>query len=118
MFIPNLRISSCCHFKLLFPLTTLEQHTSRFLEAYLIGVEVMTRISKLLGESHYEKGFHIVATAGLYGAVAAGVLKSHFIMHWTYLFRKSAVPEVILDWNIDKAAAAGITAEIFAFCEK
>jgi 2-methylcitrate dehydratase PrpD len=41
-------------------------------EAYLIGLETMTRVAKLLGTEHYEKGFHTTATAGVYGAVAAG----------------------------------------------
>lgn len=56
----------------LFSLLHLNHDTSRFYEAYLIGVEVMTRLAKLLGKEHYEKGFHTTATAGLYGAVAAG----------------------------------------------
>jgi 2-methylcitrate dehydratase PrpD len=43
-----------------------------FYQAYLIGVEFMTRCAKLLGTEHYEKGFHTTATAGVYGAVAAG----------------------------------------------
>ncbi|KAB7667734.1 MmgE/PrpD family protein [Bacillus sp. B1-b2] len=57
---------------LLFSLLQEKQDTNRFYEAYLIGVEVMTRFAKLLGPTHYEKGFHTTATAGLYGAVAAG----------------------------------------------
>ncbi|WP_152656905.1 MmgE/PrpD family protein [Oceanobacillus sp. CFH 90083] len=57
---------------LLMALLEQKQHTARFFEAYLIGVEVMTRVSKTLGKVHYEKGFHTTATAGLYGAVAAG----------------------------------------------
>lgn len=43
-----------------------------FYQAYLIGVEIMTRCAKLLGTEHYERGFHTTATAGVYGAVAAG----------------------------------------------
>ncbi|RDW18115.1 hypothetical protein CWR48_11015 [Oceanobacillus arenosus] len=57
---------------LLLTLVDTSKASERFYEAYLIGIEVMTRISKLLGKSHYEKGFHTTATAGLYGAVAAG----------------------------------------------
>ncbi|MGX8792359.1 MmgE/PrpD family protein [Oceanobacillus sp. M60] len=57
---------------LLMSLIEQKQDTARFFEAYLIGVEVMTRISKTVGKSHYEKGFHTTATAGMYGAVAAG----------------------------------------------
>jgi 2-methylcitrate dehydratase PrpD len=49
-----------------------KQDTNRFYLAYLIGIETMTRFAKLLGPMHYEKGFHTTATAGVYGAVAAG----------------------------------------------
>ncbi|TCP23763.1 2-methylcitrate dehydratase PrpD [Scopulibacillus darangshiensis] len=57
---------------LLLSLTEQHRKTNRFYEAYLIGIEMMTRVSRLLGTKHYEKGFHTTATAGLYGAVSAG----------------------------------------------
>lgn len=57
---------------LLLSLLKEKQDTNRFYLAYLIGIETMTRFAKLLGPLHYEKGFHTTATAGVYGAVAAG----------------------------------------------
>ncbi|MFK9094454.1 MmgE/PrpD family protein [Bacillus salipaludis] len=57
---------------LLLSLLKEKQDTNRFYLAYLIGIETMTRFAKLLGPRHYEKGFHTTATAGVYGAVAAG----------------------------------------------
>jgi 2-methylcitrate dehydratase PrpD len=57
---------------LLFSLREETQDMNSIYEAYLIGIEVMTRFAKLLGTEHYEKGFHTTATAGVYGAVAAG----------------------------------------------
>lgn len=57
---------------LLFSLMEEKQDPNRFYEAYLIGIETMARFAKLLGPKHYEKGFHTTATAGVYGAVAAG----------------------------------------------
>lgn len=57
---------------LLFSLVEEEKDMNSFYEAYLIGVETMTRFAKVLGTEHYEKGFHTTATAGVYGSVAAG----------------------------------------------
>jgi 2-methylcitrate dehydratase PrpD len=57
---------------LLFSLVEEKKDMNSFNEAYLIGIEVMTRFAKLLGTEHYEKGFHTTATAGVYGAVASG----------------------------------------------
>ncbi|MEH7272996.1 MmgE/PrpD family protein [Neobacillus vireti] len=58
---------------LLFSLREEKKDIKSFYVAYLIGIEIMTRFAKLLGTEHYEKGFHTTATAGVYGAVAAGV---------------------------------------------
>ncbi|MDR7080308.1 2-methylcitrate dehydratase PrpD [Neobacillus niacini] len=58
---------------LLFSLREEKKDMNSIYEAYLVGIEVMTRCAKLLGTEHYEKGFHTTATAGVYGAVAAGV---------------------------------------------
>lgn len=57
---------------LLFSLVEDKKDMKSIYQAYLIGIEVMTRFAKLLGSEHYEKGFHTTATAGVYGAVAAG----------------------------------------------
>ena len=39
--------------------------------AYVIGLEVMTKLNTLLGTSHYESGWHSTSTLGAFGATAA-----------------------------------------------
>lgn len=41
------------------------------LEAVAIGYEVASRIGAALGESTYDRGFHVTGVAGIFGAVAA-----------------------------------------------
>ena len=41
------------------------------LEAFIAGVETECRIARLLGPSHYARGWHTTATAGTFGAAAA-----------------------------------------------
>ncbi|HZZ88037.1 MAG TPA: MmgE/PrpD family protein [Caulobacteraceae bacterium] len=41
------------------------------LEAFIAGVETECRIARLLGPSHYARGWHTTATTGAFGAVAA-----------------------------------------------
>lgn len=40
-------------------------------EAFLVGAEVAIRIGVVLGQEHYDRGFHQTATAGAFGAAAA-----------------------------------------------
>jgi 2-methylcitrate dehydratase PrpD len=49
------------------------QHTSGtdFMHAFILGVEAECRIGKAVYPSHYERGFHITGTAGVFGAAAA-----------------------------------------------
>lgn len=42
-----------------------------FMHAFILGVEVECRIGKAVYPSHYERGFHITGTAGVFGAAAA-----------------------------------------------
>lgn len=42
-----------------------------FIAAFIAGVEAEVRISMLMGESHYLKGWHTTATVGTFGAAAA-----------------------------------------------
>jgi 2-methylcitrate dehydratase PrpD len=48
-------------------------HTSGddFMHAFILGVEVECRIGRAIYPSHYERGFHITGTAGVFGAAAA-----------------------------------------------
>ncbi len=41
------------------------------LEAFIVGVETECRIARLLGPSHYARGWHTTATTGTFGAAAA-----------------------------------------------
>ncbi len=42
-----------------------------FMHAFILGVEVECRIGKAVYPSHYERGFHITGTAGVFGGAAA-----------------------------------------------
>ncbi len=46
-----------------------------FITAFIAGVESEVRISMLMGESHYVKGWHTTATVGTFGAAAAAAHK-------------------------------------------
>ena len=47
----------------------------RFLQAYVVGVEVMARIARAISDQHYEKGWHNTGTIGvLAGALAGGYM--------------------------------------------
>jgi 2-methylcitrate dehydratase PrpD len=49
-----------------------EQKTGKeLIEAFLIGVEVVTRISSYMNPSHYLRGWHATCTIGVLGAAAA-----------------------------------------------
>jgi 2-methylcitrate dehydratase PrpD len=42
-----------------------------FLHAFILGVEVECRIGKAVYPAHYDAGYHITGTAGIFGAAAA-----------------------------------------------
>lgn len=46
-------------------------HGENFMHAFILGVEVECRIGKAVYPSHYERGFHITGTAGVFGGAAA-----------------------------------------------
>ncbi len=44
---------------------------SEFIAAFVAGVEVECRIARALQSAHYDQGWHITGTAGIFGAAAA-----------------------------------------------
>lgn len=44
----------------------------RFIAAYIVGLEVMCRLGRAVGKSHYLKGWHNTSTLGTIAAAAAG----------------------------------------------
>ena len=44
----------------------------RLMEAYIVGVETMAYLGKVIGKTHYEKGWHNTSTLGGIAAAAAG----------------------------------------------
>jgi 2-methylcitrate dehydratase PrpD len=42
-----------------------------FLHAFILGIEVECRIGKMVYPSHYDRGYHITGSAGVFGAAAA-----------------------------------------------
>jgi 2-methylcitrate dehydratase PrpD len=56
----------------LFPLAETKQLSgSALLHAFILGVEVECRIGKAVYPAHYDAGWHITGTAGVFGAAAA-----------------------------------------------
>lgn len=50
---------------------TTEATAEDIIAAYIVGLEVMGRLGRAIGSTHYEKGFHATATLGTIGAAAA-----------------------------------------------
>ena len=44
----------------------------RFLQAYIVGVEIMARLGQAIGNSHYLRGWHNTSTLGIIAAAGAG----------------------------------------------
>ena len=42
----------------------------RFLQAYIVGVEIMARLGQAIGNSHYLRGWHNTSTLGVIAAAA------------------------------------------------
>ena len=56
----------------LFPLAEFRGASGRdFLNAFVVGVEVECRVARAIQPSHYENGWHMTGTAGIFGAAAA-----------------------------------------------
>jgi 2-methylcitrate dehydratase PrpD len=52
----------------------LELDGSRYVSAFALGCEVQLRIGNAISPSHYDRGWHITGTCGVFGAAAAAAL--------------------------------------------
>jgi 2-methylcitrate dehydratase PrpD len=79
---------------------------SRFLHAFALGVEVECRIGNAVYPSHYDIGWHITGTAGVFGAAAAAG-------------RLLGLSELQLAWALGIAAtqAAGLREMFGSMCK-
>ena len=50
----------------------------RFLQTYIVGVEIMARLGQAIGNSHYLRGWHNTSTLGIIAAAAAGGFLKEF----------------------------------------
>lgn len=55
----------------------------RFLEAYIVGVEVMARLGKAIGTEHFVRGWHNTSTLGVIAATVAGSYLKGFSVEQT-----------------------------------
>lgn len=53
-------------------------HGEKVLVALVAGYEVASRVGAALGETTYDRGFHITPVAGIFGGTAAAALINHF----------------------------------------
>jgi 2-methylcitrate dehydratase PrpD len=77
-----------------------------FIAAFVAGVEAEVRISMLMGESHYLKGWHTTATVGTFGAAAAAA-------HMLGL----STDETVTAFGIAATQAAGLKSNFGTMCK-
>jgi 2-methylcitrate dehydratase PrpD len=95
-----------------------------FMHAFILGVEAECRIGKAVYPSHYERGFHITGTAGVFGAAAAagkllGLTEQQMIWALGIAATQSAGLKVMFGtmckpFHPGRAAQNGLTAALLA----
>lgn len=95
-----------------------------FIAAFIAGVEAECRIGALMGESHYQKGWHTTGTVGTFGAAAAaahllgldadGCVTAYGIAGTQAAGLKSNFGTMCKPLHAGKAAANGLTAALLA----
>jgi 2-methylcitrate dehydratase PrpD len=95
-----------------------------FLRAIVAGIEVECRLGLALYPAHYDAGWHITATLGTFGAVAAACVvldldarRSRHALGIASTFAgglRAMLENSCKSLNIGKAAAAGVTAALLA----
>jgi len=95
-----------------------------FMHAFILGVEAECRIGKAVYPSHYERGYHITGTAGVFGAAAAtgkllGLSEQQMIWALGIAATQSAGLKVMFGtmckpFHPGRAAQNGLTAALLA----
>jgi len=108
--------------------TALAEHSrvrgAQFLHAFILGVEVECRIGNAISPEHYEAGWHITATCGIFGAAAACAKLLDLDATktaWTFGIAASqaagttgAHGTMTKSWNMANAARNGLMAALLA----
>jgi len=91
-----------------------------FLDAYIIGVEVMTALGRAMGPEHYQRGWHATKTLGALGATAAAAklmgLSAEQVSHALAIAASSASGSrqnfgtMVKPLHVGQAAQIGVTA--------
>ena len=84
----------------------LDANGDDLLDAFIVGYEVACRVGGMMGDTHYERGWHATATIGTLGA-AAGVAR---------LLRLSA-PQTAMALGIASTEAAGLKSMFGTMCK-
>ena len=107
------------------PLAEMQGISGRdFLHAFVLGVETECRIGKVVSPSHFQAGWHITGTAGVFGAAAAaGKLLGLNAQQMTWALGIAATQSAGLKemfgtmskaWHPGHAARCGLTAALLA----
>jgi 2-methylcitrate dehydratase PrpD len=102
----------------------LDTNGEDFMHAFILGVETECRIGKAVYPSHYERGYHITGTAGVFGAAAAtgkllGLTEQQMIWAFGIAATQSAGLKVMFGtmckpFHPGSAAKNGLTAALLA----
>jgi 2-methylcitrate dehydratase PrpD len=94
---------------------------AQLLHAFILGVEVECRIGNAISPEHYDAGWHITATCGIFGAAAACAKLLDLDTAWAFGIAASqaagttgAHGSVTKSWNMANAARNGLMAAVLA----
>jgi 2-methylcitrate dehydratase PrpD len=97
---------------------------AQLLHAFILGVEVECRVGNAISPDHFNAGWHITATCGIFGAVAACAKPLDLDAKrtaWAFGIAASqaagttgAHGSITKSWNIANAARNGLTAALLA----
>lgn len=97
---------------------------SDIVEAYIVGVEVVSRLGRMLNPEHYDIGWHPTATIGVFGAAAAsarllGLTEQQVVASLSLATAfssgiKSSFGTTAKPLQVGRAAASGVQAALLA----